>query len=90
MDIEGILAIVFILGVPSMALATHLVLRPLIREFSRLKGEKASRDELTGRISQLEDIVHDMDRQVNRLVEAERFRRELGAGTPDRSSSSQV
>ncbi len=90
MDIVEILAIVFIFGVPSMALATHLVLRPLIRDFTRLKGEKATREELTGRIGQLEDIVHDLDRDVNRLVEAERFRRELEAGTPDRSSSSQM
>ncbi len=89
-EITEILAIVFVLGVPSMALATHLVLRPLIRDFTRLKGEKATREELTGRIGQLEDIVHDLDRQVNRLVEAERFRRELEAGTPDRSSSSQM
>ena len=86
MEIEGILAIIFVLGVPSMALATHLVLRPLIRDFARLRGEKAGRAELEGRLEQLEDVVHDLDRQVNRLVEAERFRRELEAGQPERRS----
>lgn len=79
MDIEGILAILFVLGVPSLALATHLVFRPLIREFVKLRGERATREELEGRLGQLEDIVHDLDRQVHRLVEAERFRRELEA-----------
>ncbi len=80
MDIEAILAIIFILGVPSMALATHVVLRPLIREWARIKGLKADRDELEARMERLEDVVHDIDRQVNRLLEAERFRRELEAG----------
>ncbi len=77
MDIEGILAIVFLLGIPSMALATHLVLRPLVKDVLKLKGQKASRAELEGRLAQMEDVVHDLDRQVHQLVEAERFRREL-------------
>lgn len=85
MDIEAILAIIFLLGVPSMALATHLVLRPLIREYARLKGLRADRDDLEERMARLEDIVHDIDRQVKRLEEAERFRRELEAGKPRRS-----
>jgi hypothetical protein len=84
-DIEGILAIIFVLGVPSMALATHLVLRPLIREYAKLRGLKVDREELDLRIGQLEDVVHDLDRQVGRLLEAERFRRELETGRPPRS-----
>ena len=80
MEIEGILAIIFVLGIPSMALATHLVIRPILRDFAKLKGDKASRDELEGRIAQIEDVVRDLDREVGRLVEAERFRRELEAG----------
>ncbi len=83
MDIQAILAIIFILGVPSMALATHLVVRPLIREYARLKGLKADKAEIEGRMAQLEDVVHDLDRQVNRLLEAERFRRELESGSVD-------
>ncbi len=87
-DIEGILAIIFVLGVPSMALAVHLVVRPLIREFVGLKGDRETHRELEDRLAQLEDVVYDLDRQVNRLVEAERFRRELEAGSPqDRASS---
>ncbi len=85
MDIEAILAIIFVLGVPSMALATHVVLRPLIREYVKLKGLKSDKAEVEARMAQLEDVVHDIDRQVNRLVEAERFRRELETGRERRS-----
>jgi hypothetical protein len=84
--VEEILAIIFLLGVPSMALATHLVLRPLIREYARLKGLKIDREEVEGRMARIEDVVHDIDRQVNRLLEAERFRRELETGGRDRRS----
>lgn len=80
LDIEAILAIIFVLGVPSMALATHVVLRPLIREYAKLKGLKADKDEIEARMVQLEDVVHDLDRQVTRLIEAEQFRRELESG----------
>lgn len=85
MEIGEILAIIFVLGVPSLALATHLVVRPLIREYAKLKGLSADRSELEGRLARLEDLVHDMDRQVDRLVEAERFRRELETGGGRRS-----
>lgn len=84
MNIEEILAIIFVLGVPSLALATHLVVRPLIREYARLRGLTSARDETDARVAQLEDVVHDLDRQVNRLLEAERFRRELEAGPGER------
>lgn len=82
MDIESILAIIFVLGVPSLALATHLVLRPLVREVAsaiRATREGAGQ-ELEHRVTRLEDAVHDLDRQMSRLTEAERFRRELESG----------
>ncbi len=85
MEIGEILAIIFVLGVPSLALATHLVVRPLIREYAKLKGLSADRSELEGRMARLEDVVQDIDRQVDRLVEAERFRRELETGGGRRS-----
>ena len=80
MEIEGILAIIFVLGVPSMALATHVVLRPLIREYAKMKGLQIDKDGLEARIAQLTDVVHDLDRQVHRLEDAEQFRRELESG----------
>jgi hypothetical protein len=84
--VEEILAIIFVLGIPSLALATHVVVRPLIREYAKLKGIKAEKEQIEVRMAQLEDIVHDLDRQVNRLIEAERFRRELEGGRHDRRS----
>jgi len=84
-DIEAILAIFFVLGVPSLALATHLVVRPLLREYVKIKGLKFDKEELEARMAQLADVVHDIDRQVNRLADAERFRRELESGREQRS-----
>jgi hypothetical protein len=77
---EEILAIIFVLGVPSLALTTHFVVRPLLREYAKFKGLELGRGELAERVARLEDIVQDMDRQVDRLDEAERFRRELEGG----------
>ena len=74
-----------VLGVPSMALATHVVLRPLIREYAKMKGLKIDKDELEARMAQLTDVVHDLDRQVHRLEDAERFRRELESGRERRT-----
>ena len=59
---------------------------PKIAEYAKLKGLKMDKAELEGRMAQLEDVVHDLDRQVNRLLEAERFRRELESGASDRRS----
>ena len=84
-DILGMMAIFFIFGVPSLALATHLVVRPLFREYAKLKGLKVDKEQLEARMAQLEDVVHDIDRQVNRLADAERFRRELETGRERRS-----
>lgn len=81
---EEILAIIFVLGIPSLALATHVVVRPLIREVAKLKGIRAEKEEIEGRMAQLEDVVRDLDRQVNRLIEAENFRRELETGGRNR------
>ena len=82
LDNESILAIIFVLGVPSLALATHLVLRPLVREVAnaiRTTREGEGR-ELEHRVTRLEDAIQDLDRQMTRLTEAERFRRELETG----------
>lgn len=79
-----VLAIIFVLGIPSVALATHLVVRPLLRDIFGSRESKQIRAQLENRIERLEGIVQEMDTQVNRLVEAERFRRELESGTKER------
>ncbi len=83
-DIE-ILAIIFIFGIPSVALATHLVIRPLVRDLVGARSNKVDA-KLEGRVGELEDVVHDLDQQMNRLLEAERFRRELEAGPKARGT----
>ena len=85
MDIEGLLAITFIFGVPSIGLFTHLVIRPLVRDIIGAKSNKADA-KLEGRIGQLEDMIGELDHQVHRLVEAERFRRELETGPRKRDA----
>jgi len=78
--------IFFVIGVPVMAIATHFVLRPLARDVIgalRSRGEVEEAD-LLSRIDRLEQAVLDQGQQLDRLVEAESFRRQLEAGTQDR------
>lgn len=74
-----IFAIFFVIGVPVMALASHFVLRPLVRDvIQAIQGRKADQEaDLEGRIARLEEALQDQGRQVDRLLEAEAFRREL-------------
>ena len=74
-----ITAIFFVIGVPVMSIATHFVLRPLVRDLTVAihgKKEDAGAD-LVARIGRLESIVVEQNRQIDRLAEAEVFRRRL-------------
>ena len=87
MEIEGLLAIIFIFGIPSIALATHLVFRPLLKDVLGARSDKldqAQRGQLESRMAGLEDSMRDLDQPVHRLIEAEHFRRELEAGPRER------
>jgi len=77
-----LLAIFFIFGVPIMAVATHFVLRPIVRDvIGAIHGKaEAEAEDLLNRIGRLEQAVLDHGQQVDRLVEAEVFRRQLEAG----------
>ena len=77
-----LLAIFFIFGVPIMAVATHFVLRPMVREvIGAIHGKaQAEAEDLTNRMGRLEQAILDQGTQVDRLVEAESFRRQLEAG----------
>jgi len=78
-----ILAIFFIFGVPIMAVATHFVLRPLVRDvIGAIHGKaRAQAEDLTERVGRLEQAILDQGQQIDRLVEAESFRRQLEAGS---------
>ena len=82
-----LLAIFFIFGVPIMAVATHFVLRPMVREvIGAIHGKaQAEAEDLTHRVGRLEQAILDQWQQVDRLVEAEIFRRQLEAGRRDDS-----
>lgn len=81
-----ILGIVFAVGVPAIGLVTHFVLRPLVRDITTAiqSSKESGNSELEHRLARLEDAYYRVDQQVNRLLEAERFRRELEAGSGER------
>ena len=75
-------AIFFIFGVPIMAVATHFVLRPMVRDvIGAIHGKaQTEAEDLTSRVGRLEQAILDQGNQIDRLVEAETFRRQLEAG----------
>lgn len=75
--------IFFVIGVPVLAIATHFVLRPMVKDIIgalRSRGETEEAD-LLARIDRLEQAMLDQGQQLDRLVEAESFRRQLEAGS---------
>lgn len=79
--------IFFVIGVPVMAIASHFVLRPLIRDLTgALRGVKGrEKEDIERRLGRLEDALLDQGRQLDQLVEAELFRRRLESGEIERS-----
>lgn len=75
-------AIFFVIGVPVLAVATHFVLRPLVRDMTGAIHGKAQSEaeDLQSRVSRLEQAILDQGQQLDRLIEAESFRRQLEAG----------
>ncbi len=80
-ELIPIVAIFFTIGVPVMALAGHVVLRPLVRDIVQaLRG--GSKDEMVLLQQQIGELQEDVARQEGQLavlVEAESFRRQLEA-----------
>jgi hypothetical protein len=77
-----IVAITCAVGIPAVALATHLVLRPMVRDVTKAisAGKAQGNDEVERRLARLEDAYDHLDQNVTRLVEAEEFRRQLERG----------
>lgn len=78
-DLIPIVAIFFTIGVPVMALATHFVLRPLVKDIVlALRG--GTQDEMTALRSELTELHETLAHHETRLevlTEAEAFRRQL-------------
>lgn len=85
-----ILGVIFMFGVPSLVLATRFALRPLVRDVAEAIRTTRPADPadaaLEARVARIEETVRGLDRHVDRLLEAERFRRELESG--ERASAS--
>ncbi len=77
-----IVAIFFTIGVPVMALAAHLVLRPMVRDIigAIQAGKSGSNKELEQRVGRLEEAYSLLETQITRVVESDDFRRELESG----------
>ena len=79
--IIAIVAIVFTIGVPVLAMATHFALRPLVRDLAEaLRPRKQDRDtiaRLAERIEKLEGESRERGELLDQLAEAELFRRQL-------------
>ncbi len=79
--IEVILALM-IFGIPGAALAVRFVLRPMLREIAdairTTQGKVAP--ELEARLLELEEGQRLTNDRLEHLIEAERFRDQLGSG----------
>lgn len=79
-----ILGVVFAVGVPSLALAAHFVLRPMVKDIvGAIQASKRREDDgIEERLARLEEAYYQLDHRVDRLAEVERFHRELESGEP--------
>lgn len=82
MDPVEILVALLIFGIPGGALAVRFVLRPMLREIA--EAIRSSREglspELERRLAELEEGQQLIGQQLQSLLEAERFHRELESG----------
>ncbi len=81
-----ILAITFTLGVPAIALATHFVLRPLVRDIVgaiKTDKERALPADVDVRLERLEEAYGRLESNLTHLLEVERFHHELESGTKE-------
>ncbi len=78
-ELIPIVAIFFVIGVPVMSIAARFVLRPLLKDFAQAIGRGPAKegDELQQRLARLEKHLLEQGRQLDQLVDAELFRREL-------------
>jgi len=74
-----IIAITCAVGIPAVALAAHLVLRPIVRDVTKAisAGKAQVNEDVERRLARLEDAYEHLDQNVMRLLEAEDFRRQL-------------
>jgi len=78
-ELIPILAIFFGLGVPAMSLATHFVLRPLVKDIVEALRTGPSSDlvSLQRRVDELQEELTRHELQIEQLADVESFHRRL-------------
>ena len=81
--VEILLAVIF-LGTPAAALAARWVFRPMVRDLAEAINsiKQPINPEIARRLTEIEEEQRQIGERLDRLIEAERFNRELGSGTP--------
>ena len=81
-DLIPIVAIICVIGMPMLGLVARFALRPLVQDLTRaIRGAADDElEELKERMARLETQISLHDDAIERLVETERFHRELDAG----------
>jgi hypothetical protein len=88
-DILKLLVVIFLFGVPSISLAFYLVVHPLVKEITSAIRDHhrivpgGERNELSARLARVEERLEQIGDMTDRLVEADRFNRELQAGSQE-------
>ncbi len=80
-DIIGLIAVTGLFLIPSLALAGHLLVRPLLEAYLKAKGlDRPPEPVDQGRLTRLEEQMSLMQERMDRLTEAVDFDRQLRAG----------
>ena len=82
-ELIPIVAIFFTIGVPVMALTTHFVLRPMVKDIvgAMRGGNKDEMFELHRQVGEMREELARQESQIHVLTDAESFRRQLEAKT---------
>jgi hypothetical protein len=82
-ELIPILAIFFGLGVPAMSLATHFVLRPLVKDIVAALRTGPSNElvALRQRVDELQEELTRHEVQLEKLADADSFHRRLEGGS---------
>ncbi len=84
--IVEVLLAVFIFGIPAAALAIRFVLRPMLKDVAEaVRSTRGLPSDFERRLAELEENQRLTNEQLSRLIEAERFREQLGSGPPSSS-----
>jgi hypothetical protein len=86
-DIANVAFAAIIVGIPLLGITARLVLKPVVdalirlREAGMISGVAQQQQVLADRrLTDMQEEIHNLQQSMRRLVEAEAFNRQLGAG----------